>query len=321
MNPTLPDLAVEFASTAEKAIVAAGGTELARRAEVDDRVRTTEVAQLLVGLGLDDLDPRTDPDTAAAAAELCRVAGRYALPYPVAAAVLRDGSGRPLAVDGDGHRVDHANLFPEWRLAGLGQSAVTVHPVGHRMGTKLGPFVGALEPATASAGDGPATVDDLDVALHLTLGAWRILGAVERAIDLAVAHVRDRHQFGQALAQFQAVQFQLADAAVGADGLRELARFTLWRVLSEPSARRVDPLALRLHAIDVARTALRTCQQLFGAAGLCDEYDVSILVRHIQPELRLPFGAEQTASRLFDAVARDGFDALFAQGGRPAVGS
>lgn len=311
MNPNLPELAAEFGATAEKAIVAAGGTDLARRAEVDDRVRTTEVADLLAGLGLADLDPRADADTAAAAAELCRVAGRYALPYPVAAALLGDRAGRPLALDGDGHRADHADLFPTWRLVAPGeQQGVVAAGAGGRLGSKLGPFVGTLTP-----GDEDTAVDDLDVALHLTFSAWRVLGAVERAIELAVEHVRDRHQFGQALAQFQAVQFQLADASVGADGLRELARYTLWRVLSDPGSRLVDPLALRLHAVDVARAALRTSQQLFGAAGLCDEYDVSVLVRHIQPELRLPFGAEQTASRLFAAVDRDGFAALFAQGG------
>ena len=42
----------------------------------------------------------------------------------------------------------------------------------------------------------------------------------------------------------------------------------------------VDALALRVHAIDVARAVLRTCQQLHGAAGVCDEYDISVLTRH-----------------------------------------
>ena len=66
-------------------------------------------------------------------------------------------------------------------------------------------------------------------------------------------------------------------------------------------------LALRVHAIDIARAVLRTCQQLHGAAGVCDEYDISVLTRHIQPALRLPFGAERTAAELADAIAADGF--------------
>jgi alkylation response protein AidB-like acyl-CoA dehydrogenase len=101
------------------------------------------------------------------------------------------------------------------------------------------------------------------------------------------------------------VQFALADAAVAVAGLRELAHFTLWRTTV------ADALALRVHALDVARAVLRTAQQLHGAAGVCDEYDVSVLTRMVQPALRLPWGAERTAEALAAAIARDGFDGLF----------
>lgn len=305
MNPTLPEAVAEFATGAEKAIVAAGGTDLARQAETDPTGARARAAELLSGLGMSELDPRGGEETAVAAAELCRVAGRHIVPYPVAGVLL--GPGEPLAMQSETWRVDHGDLFPTWRVVDFDGVAHRAHPEGTRLGSKLGPFVTRLTKAEpAAAGDG-------EVALLLTFSAWRILGAVERAVDLAVEHVRDREQFGQALAKFQAVQFQLADAVVAVDGLRELARYTLWRVLAAGGL--ADPLALRLHAIDVARQVLRTTQQLFGAAGLCDEYDISLLVRHIQPELRLPFGAEQTASRLFDVVAADGFDSLFPQGG------
>lgn len=310
MNPTLPDLAVEFAATADKAVVAAGGVDLARAAEIDPSRRST-AAGLLQSLGIGDLDPRADLETAAAAAELGRVAGRHALPYPVVAALLGNGGDEPLALVTPTHaRVDHGDLFPRWRVSTLEGAAAVARAASPALGSKLGPFVTDLVPAA-----GAATVEETEVALHLTLTAWRILGTAERAVELAVEHVRDRHQFGQALSQFQAVQFQMADAAVATDGLRELCRYTLWRVFDDPAAGLVDPLALRLHAIDVARSVLRTTQQLFGAAGLCDEYDVSVLLRHIQPDLRLPFGSEQTATLLFHAVQRDGFESLFPQGG------
>ena len=311
MNPTLPDLAVEFAATAEKAIVAGGGVDLARAAELDPARRST-AGSVLDSLGIRDLDPRTDLEMAVAAAELCRVAGRFALPYPVVATILGVEGSDPLALVSPTHtRVDHGDLFPRWRAATVEGTCTHARPVAALLGSKLGPFVTDLHPE-----DGAAPVDEAEVALHLTLTAWRILGAAERAVELAVQHVRDRHQFGQALSEFQSVQFQLADAAVATDGLRELCRFTLWRVYDDPGSRLVDPLALRMHAIDTARAVLRITQQLFGAAGLCDEYDVSVLLRHIQPELRLPFGSEQTAALLFRAVERDGFESLFPHGGR-----
>ena len=318
MRPTLPDLAVEFAATAEKAIVAAGGVDLARAAEIDPDRRATAQA-LLDSLGIADLDPHADLEMAVAAAELCRVAGRFALPYPVVATLLTHSrTTPPLALVSPTHtRVNHGDLFPAWRVATVEGSCRSAEKATAVLQSKLGPFVAnlAVHDDEATVDDGEATVDDLELALHLTLTAWLILGAAERAVELAVEHVRDRHQFGQALSQFQAVQFQLADAAVATDGLRELCHFTLWRAFDDPNSRLVDPLALRLHAIDVARVVLRITQQLFGAAGLCDEYDVSVLLRHIQPDLRLPFGSERTATVLFAAVERYGFESLFPQGG------
>ena len=308
MNPALPSEAVEFGATAARAFTALGSVDAARRAEDKPDVRSGEIAGALAALGVDDLDPRADADSLAAAAALCEAAGRVALPYPVAGVLLRDpGDGIPLAV---GLRVDHGDLFPQWRVASLDGGVSLAAPSGPPLGTRLGPFVtdlipvpGSSDPQKSGSGD-PGT----GWVLHVALTCWQVLGAVDRAIELAVDHVTTRIQFGKPLSAFQAVQFQLADAAVAAAGLRELAMFTLWR----PTL--VDALGLRVHALDVARQVLRTTQQLHGAAGVCDEYDISVLCRHVQPALRLPFGAERTVKELAAAVERDGFDGLFPHG-------
>ncbi len=310
MNPVLPDEAVELAEAATKAFASLGGVDLARRAEADPSLRRTEVMPVLAELGIGDLDPRADPISLAAAAALCEAAGRVALPHPLAAALVRDGDGRPTAaVPATLARVDHADLFDGWRVGTLdGTAGGTAHRGGDRLGTRLGPFVGDL---VVDGGDPPPLADLL---LHQALVAWTVLGTVDRAVALAVEHVNGRVQFGKPIAAFQAVQFQLADAAVAVAGLRELAGFTLWRLGDDRGGARADVLALRLHALEVARTVLRTCQQLHGAAGVCDEYDVSVLTRMVQPALRLPAGVDRTATDLAEAIAADGFDGLFAHG-------
>ncbi|MHB1486217.1 MAG: acyl-CoA dehydrogenase family protein [Acidimicrobiales bacterium] len=356
MNLSLPDEATEFGLSATRTLAGLGGLDAARRAESDPEERATRVAPALEDLGVSDLDPRADLGAGAAAGELCRAAGRVALPYPVAGVLLRraDGAGaelpfapvaeerlgtEPAAGGGEGRgpwRVDHGDLFGEWRVGSVDGWAGRAAPAGARLGSKLGPFVTELSgPAGVDAAatrtefaDGnpqaPRQSEDgadpagggtaQDVRFHLTLSAWVVLGAVERALELAVDHVSTRVQFGQAISSFQAVQFQLADAAVGVNGLREMCRFTLWRLFSDPVRSLPDALALRLHALDVARAVLRTTQQLHGAAGLCDEYDISILCRHLQPILRLPFGAERSAEELFTSVSDLGFNSLFPQG-------
>jgi hypothetical protein len=296
VNPLLPSEASSFGAAAERAFADLGGTDLAR---TSDRSR---VAAVLDALGINDVDPRADIDTAAAAGELCRHAGRVALPYPVVGALLAH-EGRPLAL-GPGP-VDHGDLFESWVVRSVDGTGWVATPSAPVLGSRLGAFVTPMQLGDAIA---PNAIDAL---LHLTLTGWWLLGLTERAVELAVEHVKGRIQFGKPIAAFQAVQFQLADAAVAMDGLREMSRYTLWRVLDEPDAAIPDALGLRLYALDTARAVLRTCQQLHGAAGVCDEYDISILCRHAQPALRLPFGAERTAAEMASAVSRLGFASLF----------
>ena len=79
-----------------------------------------------------------------------------------------------------------------------------------------------------------------------------------------------------------------------------------------PDARYADALALRLHAAEVGRDVLRCCHQLLGAIGFCDEHDVSVLDRHLQPLLRLPCSAEALADRLVPTVSDGALESLFA---------
>lgn len=325
MNPDLPPEAIELRESAARAFADLGGCDVTRRAEADPSVRQRDVAPLLAQLGVGEIDPLADATSLAAAAAMCAAAGAVALPYPLASVLARDRHGRPVAAipaatdPAGGAYVDHGDLFPEWAvgsLAGRPQAdgAVAV-PSGAPLGTRLGPFVvpvamvpAAMVPA-ASAGTATAAI-----LVQQTLVSWTVLGSVEQAVLLAVEHVRARVQFGKPLAAFQAVQFQIADASVAVAGLRELAAFTLWRLGDHGTGAHADVLALRLHALDTARSVLRIAQQLHGAAGVCDEYDVSVLARMVQPALRLPSSTDRAVADLAEAIALDGFDGLFAHG-------
>jgi hypothetical protein len=311
MKLELPDVAIDFGAAAERAFTDAGGVDLARRAEERPGTRSEVVAPLLQLLGALDLQLADDLDTALAGAELCRVAGRCALPYPVTAVLASGGGDQPPAaiIDPLLPRADHGDLFPRWRLAAIDGTAWEGRPEGPPLGTELGPFV--VDMATTAS---PDRGDNVDVPMLVTLAAWQTLGTLERALELAVEHVNTRHQFGGPLARFQAVQFQIADATVAVQSLRELAHFTVWRLWAAPLDRPVDALALRAHALESARHVLRTCHQLHGALGFCDEHDLSILSRHAQPLLRLSAGLEATTEQLAAAIDHTGFDSLFGVG-------
>ena len=136
-------------------------------------------------------------------------------------------------IDSAGPRVDHGDLDDDWIGCDLDGSAhrLVIGEVPTR--AKLGPFL-----VPAQLGEAQAQIAADDVARHLVLGAWRILGGLEAALGQVVEHVKARKQFGQALAQFQVVRFGIADASVALRGLDELARFTSWRLhVADPAAR------------------------------------------------------------------------------------
>ena len=147
-----------------------------------------------------------------------------------------------------------------------------------------------------------------DVALGLVLPCWTLLGMLDRAVELTIAHVSLRKQFGQPLSAFQGVQFQLTDAEVERSGLEILAKYALWSAGSGKPEALEDALALRMSAIEAAEVVFRVCHQLHGAVGFCDETTLSWLSRYSQPLRRLPLGLSATRDQLTRRVGRDGSD-------------
>lgn len=307
MNTALPEDITEYAAVAVKRLTRLGGPQAALQAETDDEVRR-EARRALDDVGAFDLDVRSGPDDLLAAAVLCQAAGTTALPYPLVEELLAIDGARLTLVNPEAPRIDHGDLPGDWVAADLDANRYQPRPAS-RTNAKLGPF---LVPATLDGTDGSVPAADID--LHLVLGSWRILGAVQQLLKITREHVSARIQFGKPLADFQTVRFAIADVSVAVRGLEELAKYTVWRVHSAPEqVRSADALLLRLKAADTARQVLRTSHQLLGALGFCDESDVSVLDRHTQPLIRLPVSTEVLALRLVPGVRSGDLETLFSE--------
>jgi Acyl-CoA dehydrogenase, C-terminal domain len=284
-----------------------GGPQAALASEADDTIRT-QAAQALAELGAEDLDARAGGDDLLAAAVLCRIAGAVALPYPLVEELLAVDGARLALVDPVTPRIDHGDLPGDWLAADTDRRSYRVE-LSERNRGKLGPFLVA---ATLKSRN--VAIDRTDVDLHLVLGSWRILGAIEHALHVTREHVTNRTQFGKTLAEFQAVRFAVADAAVAVAGLHELAKFTLSRPGTVScGVCSADALMLRLGAVDAALQVLRTSHQLLGAVGFCDESDVSVIDRHLQPLLRIPLGREELAVRVAHCVSAGHVETPFSE--------
>jgi alkylation response protein AidB-like acyl-CoA dehydrogenase len=151
-----------------------------------------------------------------------------------------------------------------------------------------------------------------DLPLALVLPCWTLLGVLDRAMDLTRAYVLEREQFGQPLAAFQGVQFQLTDAEVERVGVEELAKYALWETESGQAGSLSSALALRLAAVEAADVIFRVAHQLHGAIGFCDETYLSWVSRYSLPLRRLPFGLSGTLDQLSRQLGRRGLDGPFA---------
>ena len=301
----LGDDAKEYGRQALRAFEAAGGDQLVQQAEVKPDLRESLAGPVLAELGAWDLDPRTDADGLEAAAALCRSAGYWALPYPVA-----ERLAKPTDLDVDGLIVV-ADTRPAGVVAGLESRWATV---------SLG---GVRSKVVGQGAAGPAFVAELelsgvdengtgDLALGLVLPCWTLLGMLDRAMELTIAHVNLRKQFGQPLSSFQGVQFQLTEAEVERSGVETLAKYALWTIGTGRPEATDDALALRMSAIEAAEIVFRVCHQLHGAVGFCDETTLSWLSRYSQPLRRLPLGLSATRDLLTGRVGGDGLSGLFA---------
>lgn len=314
MEIELTEEAQEYGRQARRALEAAGGDLLAQRAEADPAARASLVEPALDEVGAWDLDPRGDADELEAAAALCRSAGWWATPYPVAERLARPTD---LAGAADG-LVVVADMNPAGALAGLDGRWVAVDLAGRRSWVR--PAATALPASRHDAFVVPLHLEALephggdraaDVALGLVLPCWTLLGMLDRALDLTCHHVQQREQFGQPLAGFQSVQFQLTDAEVERAGVEMLARYALWSIQDGRPEALDDAIALRLATIEAAEVVFRVAHQLHGATGFCDETTISWLSRYSQPLRRLPFGRSETQDRLAGALGCAGLTGLF----------
>ncbi len=116
---------------------------------------------------------------------------------------------------------------------------------------------------------------------RLNIGACS-LGGAARALEAALDYVRERHAFGRPLADFQALQFRLADMATEL----EAARALLWRAAAaldrgDADATRLCAMAKRI-ATDRGFSVVDDALQLFGGYGYLSDYGIEKLLRDLR---------------------------------------
>jgi butyryl-CoA dehydrogenase len=108
--------------------------------------------------------------------------------------------------------------------------------------------------------------------------AAQALGIAQGAIDQTVKYVKERKQFGRAIAKFQNTQFQLADMQTKVDAARLLV-YRAAAVKDAGQAYGVEASMAKLFAAEVAMEVTTKAVQLYGGYGYTRDYPVERMMR------------------------------------------
>lgn len=107
---------------------------------------------------------------------------------------------------------------------------------------------------------------------RIAIGAMAV-GLAQAAFEKAVAYSKERVQFGQPIANFQAIQWMIADMATEIDAARLLVYRAAW--LKDKGVRFTKEAAMaKLYASEAAERACYKALQIHGGYGYTKEYDV-----------------------------------------------
>jgi butyryl-CoA dehydrogenase len=107
---------------------------------------------------------------------------------------------------------------------------------------------------------------------RIGIGA-QMLGVARGALEHAISYVKERRQFGQPVAEFQGVQFQIAQAATDLEAAR-LMVYNAARLKDAGQPFLREAAMAKLFSSQVAESVTSLVVQLFGGNGYTKEYPV-----------------------------------------------
>ncbi|MEW6433912.1 MAG: acyl-CoA dehydrogenase family protein [Myxococcota bacterium] len=103
-------------------------------------------------------------------------------------------------------------------------------------------------------------------------------GIARAAMEHAIDYAKQRQQFGKPIADFQAVQFMIADMAADIEAARLMTQKSAW-LLDQGQRNTLESSYAKRFAADMAMKATTDAVQIFGGYGYSREYPVEKLMR------------------------------------------
>ncbi|MBL4733699.1 MAG: acyl-CoA dehydrogenase family protein [Rhizobiaceae bacterium] len=108
------------------------------------------------------------------------------------------------------------------------------------------------------------------------------LGAAQSALDKTLVYMKERKAFGKPIAEFQALQFRVADMETELQAARTFLRHAAWKLDNKaPDASKFCAMAKRF-VTDVAFNVANDALQLHGGYGYLSDYGIEKIVRDLR---------------------------------------
>jgi alkylation response protein AidB-like acyl-CoA dehydrogenase len=105
------------------------------------------------------------------------------------------------------------------------------------------------------------------------------VGTAQAALNRTRDYMHERHQFGEAIANFQALQFRFADMATELVAARQMIRLAAFKVDQGHSEASVYSAMAKRYATDIGFDVCNQALQIHGGYGYMQEYPLERYIR------------------------------------------
>ncbi len=184
----------------------------------------------------------------------------------------------------------------------LAAEEADVTPVASIDSTRSTARVNASETAGEPLqGDVSAGVDRALVAVSSEL-----VGVCERSLEMTLAYVKERKQFGVPVGAYQAVSHRCADMLLATEKARSTTAFAAWAGDSDPDRLAEAAAMAKAAASDAGREVTASAIQAHGGIGFTWEADVHWFYKRAQLDAALLGGGKRHRARLAKILAEQG---------------
>lgn len=150
------------------------------------------------------------------------------------------------------------------------------------------------------AGAGEPLPGDVRRAIDIALVAVsaELAGVSRRALELAVAHAKQRRQFDRPIGAFQAVSHRCAEMLLATESAAAATYFAAWAADSDTTRLREAACLAKIAASDAARQVTTSAIQVLGGIGFTWEADVHWLYKRAQLDAAYLGTAKEHRARL-----------------------